>query len=131
MKLHTDRRTHCRYALPSMYTQVSVRRLHEQSFILSGHAYDISEGGMRFELDTPLQPGERVAIHVDLPTGPNSPISDRRGVYAMGNVIWVNEDDLESQGPVRIACVFSNFCRADDAERLNRMLNSGRFALAA
>ena len=63
----TDRRRHPRYLLPSMYTSVDVRPLSSDEYQWSGHAYDISLGGLRFELDHPIEPGTRVAIRIELP----------------------------------------------------------------
>ncbi len=121
MSHEVDRRNHARYALPSMYTTLTL--LDEQGNALQeGHVYDISEGGMRFELDEALEPGSTVTVQIDLP-GHNS-----RDVRAVCNVLWVEEEDLEQPGPVRMACSFVSLA---DAPALASMLNRGRYHFAA
>lgn len=127
----SERRQHQRYVLPSMYTRVDIRPLDQEQFAWSGHAYDISEGGMRFELDYPIEPGSAVAVRLTLPGQESLRFSQRRPVYAFANVVWINEDDVEDNGPVRMACVFSRFVMPGDQERLMERLESGRYSLAA
>lgn len=127
----SDRRRHQRYVLPSMYTGVDVRPMDSESFDWKGHAYDISEGGMRFELDHAIEPGTRIAVRIQLPGAEFLRLTERRPVYAFANVVWVEEDDLDQGGPVRMACVFSGFVMPGDRERLSQRLASGRFSLAA
>ena len=124
-----NRRIHTRYQLPSMYTEIGVRELDDTEFRISGHAYDISLGGMRFELDEPLGPGTTIAVRIQLP-GPTSD-RGRRAIFAMANVVWLEEDDLENGGPIRMACVFRNFCHPGDEQRLLAQLSCGHYARAA
>lgn len=131
MEQASDRRRHQRYVLPSMYTGVEVRSMDSDSFEWKGHAYDISEGGMRFELDHPIEPGTRIAVRIQLPGAEFLRLTERRPVYAFANVVWIEEDDLDQGGPVRMSCVFSRFVMPGDQERLSRRLSSGRFSLAA
>lgn len=131
MHLGKERRRHPRYVLPSMYTEVEIRPLDSDRFEWKGHAYDISEGGMRFELDRGIEPGSQVAARLQLPGAGQLTIVDRRPVYAFANVVWVEEDDLEQGGPVRMACVFARFVLPDDLHRLRQRLKTGRFSLAA
>ncbi|HVZ94139.1 MAG TPA: PilZ domain-containing protein [Phycisphaerales bacterium] len=126
-----DRRKHPRFVLPSSYTAVEVRPLESDRFKWKGHAYDISAGGMRFELDEPIEPGTRVAVRLQLPGASSLRLAERRPVYVFANVIWLEEDDLEMPGPVRMACVFSKFVQPGDLERLLHRLDSGRFSAAA
>jgi len=127
----SERRRHQRYVLPSMYTGVDVRPMDSDSFDWKGHAYDISEGGMRFELDQPIEPGTQIAVRIQLPGAEFLRLTERRPVYAFANVVWIEEDDLDQGGPVRMACVFSRFVMPGDKERLCQRLASGRFSLAA
>jgi len=121
MPNEVDRRSHTRYSLPSMYTTLTL--VDDQgNAIHEGHVYDISQGGMRYELDEALTPGSTVTVQIDLP-GHNS--SD---VKAVCNVLWVEEEDLEHPGPVRMACSFVSLA---DAPALAAMLNRGRYHLAA
>lgn len=131
MSKATDRRQHPRFVLPSMYTTVEVRPLDCQEFVWKGHAYDISEGGMRFELDQPVAPGTKIAVRVELPGADRLRLSDRKPVDAIANVVWVEEDDVEHGGPVRMACVFTDYAVPSDRERLQLRLNSGRYSRAA
>lgn len=128
---HTDRRAYPRFLMPSMYTVVAVRPLDSERFLWSGHAYDVSAGGMRFELDHPIEPGTPISVRLQLPGAQSLRMSERRPVYAFANVVWIEEDDLEDTGPVRMACVFKRFVMPGDLERLTTRLASGRFSAAA
>lgn len=126
-----DRRRHTRYAVPSFYTGVAVRPTDGTDFVLDGHAYDISVGGMRFELDKALDPGDRIVCRIELPSGGTGDAVDHWDIFVSATVVWVEPDDLEDPGPVRMACVFNTFSNAKDEERLERRLDTGRFRLAA
>jgi hypothetical protein len=114
-----------------MYTEVSVRELESESFQFQGHAYDISLGGMRFELDNVIEPGTQIAVRIQLPGPTSQRDRDRRAVFAMATVVWTEQDDLDQGGPVRMACVFKNFCQPGDEQRLLSQLTSGLYARAA
>ncbi len=138
MKLGKDRREHPRYLLPSMYTAIAVRRSEpdvlvpgDEAFQWHGHAYDVSEGGMRFEIDEPIEPGTRIAVRLELPGATSLRVAERRPVFALANVVWIEEEDLDQPGPVRMACVFRQFVQPGDRERLLGRLRSGRYSLAA
>jgi len=125
----SDRRQHVRYEVPPMYTRITVRPLDSEEFLWDGHAYDVSEGGVRFELDEPIEPGTEVAVRIDLPATLGERRTDRRSAFAFANVVWLEEEDLP--GPVRMAAVFTRFPREGDKELLMRRLNDGRYSLAA
>ena len=55
--LYANRRRHERFALSPMHTQIAVRPMDSDAFSFEGHAYDISEGGVQFELDRGFEPG--------------------------------------------------------------------------
>ncbi len=124
MSPEVERRNHARYELPSMYTTVCVVDA-DGAERCGGHAYDISQGGMRFELDDALEPGSTVQIRIDLPGG------NDRTVLADVNILWVEEEDVELEGPVRMAGSFAGFSNEEDATRLKKMLRRGRYHLAA
>lgn len=124
-----NRRRYERFALSPMYTPVAVRVLSEDGFKHEGHAYDIGEGGVRFELDRAIAPGTPVAIQITLPAGAGIPAGQGRGVFVFANVIW-NQDEDEP-GPVRMAAAFSRFARAGDRDRLLGYLSGTRHARAA
>jgi hypothetical protein len=124
-----NRRRFERFQVPAMYTAVRVRRMDESTFALEGHAYDISEAGVQFELDIPIAPGTPIAMEVSLPGhvlgmdfGPG------RAIFAMGNIVWL--DDFEP-GPVRMALAITRYVRQGDRERLVRAFAQRRLARAA
>ncbi len=77
---------------------------------LEGHVYDISMGGVRIELDQPLDPGEVVALRLALPGAPSV-------VEASGSVVWVH-DEHDDPGPRRMALQFTGFPNTADRDRL-------------
>jgi hypothetical protein len=129
VKINENRRLHQRFTLPAMYAPVAVRLLGEEQFTYTGHAYDISEGGLRFELDRGIDAGTQVAVQVTLPGEARPDDGPGRSVFAFANIVWLQDED--EPGPVRMAAVFSRFAREGDRERLLRQLKSGRFAEAA
>jgi len=122
-----NRRRHDRFVLQPMYTALRARLLEEPSFTLEGHAYDISEGGVQFELDRAFGVGTEIALEILLPDPRFSEAA--RAVLARGTVIWTDDDGVE--GPVRMAVAFTGFAREGDREQLLRHFTSGRYARAA
>ncbi len=119
-----DRRTHERFALVPMYTTVTVQRVADlQMRSCTGHAYDLSAGGVRIELDDPLETGERITLHLGLP-------GEQWSITATGEVVWVNPDD-DDPGPRRMAIRFVAFSSPGDRDRLVRFLGSGLAPRAA
>jgi len=112
-----------------MYAPLSVRMLDSEQFNLDGHAYDISEGGIRFELDRPIAPGTQVAMQITLPTSGASDIGPGRSVFVFANVVWMEDED--EPGPCRMAAVFCYFARVGDQERLHKQFKSGQYRIAA
>jgi len=84
---------------------------------LHGHAYDISMGGVRYELDEALPTGTCVDVEIELP-GATLPI---RGT---GRVVRVydREDD---PGPRRQALQLESFLSEVDRQRLARLIDDG------
>jgi hypothetical protein len=113
--LENCRRSCRRLRVPPMYTSVTARGPAGSD--LHGHVYDISEHGLRIELDQALAPGERVALTLDLPGEPE-PVS------ASASVIWVN-DAQDDPGPRRMALRFTGFARRADRARLIDFLGQG------
>lgn len=117
-----SRRRFQRLTLPAMYTGVRVRFMNDEKFTLEGHAYDISEGGIQFELDRGIDPGTPIALEITLPNsfgaeeGADGP---GRAIFVLGNVVWIDDSDV---GPVRLAMTFTRFARAGDKERLMERL---------
>ena len=112
-----NRRRHERFALPAMYTTLEARRsAHADDERLTGHVYDISEGGARVEFDEPLPPGEPLQIRFTLP-------GQAIGIHAHADVVWVNSEE-DDPGPRRMALRFTDFMTSADHQRLLRYLGS-------
>lgn len=126
MDTQTERRTYRRYALKPMYTSVRVRPLNDRSPTLKGHAYDISRGGVRFELDRRIEPGTPVTVSIELP---GDHAGESRPVVAVADIVWLNEED--EIGPVRMSARFTRFSRSDGERRLADRLDSGAYSPAA
>ena len=106
-----NRRAHPRHTLTPMYAPVTIQVIDGFKISrLGGHAYDVSEGGVRIELDVPLAVGQPVAVLLDLP-------GMTRTVFARAEVVWVN-DEMDDPGPRRMALRFSAFSSTDDRLRL-------------
>jgi hypothetical protein len=117
-----DRRRHLRFTVPPMYSPVVVRRGAAWP-ALHGHAYDVSEGGVRFEVDEPLELGETISFQIDLPAGGGT-------VTGGGRVVRVN-DELDDPGPRRAAIQIESFLCSDDRSRLIACIGPGTFNRAA
>ncbi len=130
----SNRRQHDRFTLQPMYTRVLIRPQGEKLFTLEGHAYDLSMGGLRFELDEGIEPGSPVGIMLELPMPAGTMIDLKAGpttqlVAATGTVVWLDDDD--ARGPVRMAAVFHAFETPEDEQQLIEALSTGRYAQAA
>lgn len=124
----TNRRRYERFRVNPGYTSMALRRHPDESvFTFEGHVYDISEGGLCFELDQPVEPGTTVSVRLDLPPSRDD-IGPGRAVFVTGNVVWCDDDEL---GASRMAMAVTRFDRAGDKERLIRTLTRERFTRAA
>jgi len=128
MRAIHERRRHQRFDLAGVYLPLAARRLDEDAFTLEGHAYDLSLGGVRFELDQPIEPGSSIALRIDLP-GDRVGAPATRSVFVFANIVWLEDED--EPGPMRMAAVFTRFARHTDAEALARCLEGGRYRRAA
>ncbi len=131
MPVMSNRRQHVRFTLPAMYTPISVKLPGPYQVVLEGHAYNISEGGCRFEVDELIEPGTTVTITLQLPVPSDESLIDRYSapIVVEGNVVWVDED--EGVPPYRMATTFGPFDTKADRELLLWHLGSGRLRLAA
>jgi len=119
--LHVNRRAYERFPLQPMYTAITASCA--DGHVIDGHAYDISEGGMRIELDDALRPGDRVIVEIKLP-------GSNENIRARGDVVWVN-DEIDDPGPRRHALQFAGFATATDHARLVSYLGQRRLRRAA
>jgi c-di-GMP-binding flagellar brake protein YcgR len=102
-----NRRYH-RYSVPAMYSLVRARGRGEGAFQWTGHLYDVSLGGMRFELDQSLEPGTEVDIRAMLPG------AEHRTFRVRGEVVRLHNEDEADRGPARMGLSFTRFqSRAD------------------
>lgn len=119
-----NRRRFERFSLPVGYTAVTVQRSSaDAATILTGHAYDISESGVRFELDEALDEGENVAASIMLPC-------ENSAVLVNARVVWLN-DSMDDPGPRRMALDFESFASVGDRTRLVNYLSRSHLARAA
>lgn len=125
-----NRRKFERFVVSPMYTEVKVCALDEHRPTFMGHAYDVSEGGVQFELDRAIETGTQVAMELTFPGGAYGTHGDEGGntVVVIGNVVWA--DDSEP-GPVRMAIAITRFAKDVDRERLIRQLSTQRVKRAA
>lgn len=122
-----NRRRHERFSLPPMYTAVTVQVVGEPKIRLEGHCYDISEGGVQFELDDALPHGTPVQLSIELPRSGDD-VDPRREIRVVGNVVWKDESE---PGPVRMAATFSRFAASEDKDRLFKHISGGHLSRAA
>jgi hypothetical protein len=118
-----NRREHDRFRLQPMYTNVLAKSLDGETAAVNGHAYDISETGVRIELDDALPIGHAVNLEIDLCGG-------ETGVAAQAKVVWINDAD-DDPGPRRMALRFTAFRSAADHDRLVGYLGRGLQRVAA
>ena len=128
----SDRRAHERFALKPMYSAIEVKLDAETAAGLQGHAYDISRGGVSFELDEGIEPGTPVLVKLTLPEwllGLTDGQDDDAAVHVRGTVVWNDDDDVP--GPVRMAVVFTAFETVGGRELFLRTLKGSRLLDAA
>ena len=118
------RREFDRIRVQPMYTAVTASTGAQDSPVrMLGHVYDISESGVRIELDDALDPGVIVTLHLDLPGADAT-------VGAEASVVWVH-DDLDDPGPRRMALKFTEFLNRSDRNRLVEYIDRERGRRAA
>ncbi|MEM1354737.1 MAG: PilZ domain-containing protein [Planctomycetota bacterium] len=107
----SDLRTCPRLKVPAMYTLLRVGLVDLDKYQWSGHIYDVSLSGMRFELDGALEPGTRVSVRGMLPGGSYT------SFRAIGRVIRLHSD-ADDLGPATMGLTFESFNSPMDYERL-------------
>jgi c-di-GMP-binding flagellar brake protein YcgR len=111
-----DARGTTRVKLPPMYTLVRVKPEGAERYRWTGYIYDISSGGMRFELVAPVDPGIRLEVKAMLPGNLHTTIR------AKGTVVRIHDDD-NLPGPTRMGMMFDSFVE-DDKTKLEDYLDA-------
>jgi len=101
-----------RLSLPAAYTLVRVKPVGGDRYRWTGHIYDISLTGMRFELDAPLPPGSEVEVRGMLPGHHHTTFR------ATGRVVRIHDDQDSDGGPSRMAMTFDKFQTTIDQRKL-------------
>ncbi len=96
-----DARHQPRLKIAAMYSLVRVRPAGDERYRWTGHIYDVSLGGMRFELDHPVEPGTAIEVRGMLPG------QEHVTFNAAGTVVRFHDD--EELGPVRMGMQFDHF----------------------
>lgn len=104
-----DHRQARRATLPPMYTLLRAKRPGDERYLWAGHLYDISMTGMRFELDSALEPGETLQIRAMLPG------HEHITVRIEGRVARIHDDEA---GPVRMGLMIDRFLGPHDRQKL-------------
>lgn len=111
MTTSNDRRQHQRFTVDPMYSAITVRpvaaRRSKAAEPAEGHVYEVSLGGMRFELDEPLPLGARIEVDVVLP-GIDRPIQANARVARVF-------DEVDDPGPRRMVAEFETFAEGSRA----------------
>lgn len=116
-----DPRRAPRLKLPAMYTLVRVTPLDGDQIPRTGHIYDISASGMRFELDDHLADGTPVEVRALLPG------KHHTTVHITGHVVR-RHDDGTDPGPIRMAMTFNQTAHHDEVHRLGEYLHTSGLA---
>ena len=106
----TGQRQHTRYTVPAMYSLIRARTRTEAHFAHNGHIYDVSLGGMRFELDDAIEPGTQLDVRAMLPG------AEHVTFRATGTVVRLHNDDCDDRGPTRMGLAFERFKSQADRE---------------
>ena len=129
-----ERRQFERFGVIPAYTACRARVQTEDVFRFDGHVHDLSEGGVRFEADIPIDPGTPIALEIELPERYGDTWVNRRevdgfgrAVFVVGNVVWCRLDDC---GSALMAVAITRFCHDGDRQRLIKRLTTGGFARA-
>lgn len=109
----SEARIQPRLRVPAMYTLLRARLAGDDRYRWTGHIYDISVSGIRFELDEPLEPGTRVEVRGMLPG------HTQTFFRALGPIVRIHDDVADDFGPTRMAMRFEQFHAAGDRRRLH------------
>ncbi len=111
----TELRISPRMKLSPMHSPETVQNTQYLSLThLEGHAYDISETGVRLELDEAVKVGSSLSLQLELP-------GQATGMFVAGEVVWINDEE-DDPGPRRMALRFTDFPSEGDRTRLQIFL---------
>ncbi|MEL7089783.1 MAG: PilZ domain-containing protein [Planctomycetota bacterium] len=113
-----------RLKVPAMYSLVRVRPAGGDRYLWTGHIYDVSLSGMRFEIDHALEPGTPVEVRGILPGQEHVTFS------ATGTVVRFHDDSPEP-GPTRMGMNFASDHHEADQDRLTDYLDDHGLKIAA
>lgn len=122
--MSAEARAFPRLKLPAMYTLLRIRPRGENRYRWTGHIYDISPSGMRFEMDDEVPAGTELEVRAMLPGGVHTTFT------ATGRVVRLHDDDPACP-PVRMAMAFDAFSHPIDRQRLCDYLADRGLRLAA
>lgn len=112
-----DQRQHPRIKVPAMYTLIRARVVGSSRYNWTGHIYDISLGGVRFELDMPIEPGTQLEIRGMLPGAGHTTFR------AVGSVARVHTEEGD-HGPAIMGLAFESFQSPMDRHRLAQYIDA-------
>lgn len=118
---HMNRRDVTRVSVTAAYSSVAVTE-DGSSESLSGHIYDISEKGLRFEVDRALPVGTAIELELLVPP--------EESIRVTARVVRVY-DEADDPGPRRMGAEFTGFVSPGDEERLGGLLDSYHLVRAA
>ncbi|MEM9346559.1 MAG: PilZ domain-containing protein [Planctomycetota bacterium] len=112
-----DQRQHPRIKVPAMYTLIRARVTGSNRYNWTGHIYDVSLGGVRFELDMPIEVGTQLELRGMLPG------SGHTTFRAVGRVVRIHSDEHD-QGPSIMGLQFEAFQSPMDRHRLAQYIDA-------
>lgn len=116
-----NRRDASRVPVRAAYSSVAV--MHDGSTErLTGHVYDISEKGLRFEVDRALPVGSSIELELIVPP--------EESIRVTARVVRVY-DEADDPGPRRMGAEFIGFVSPGDEARLDDLLDSIQLIRAA
>ncbi len=110
-----DLRNNPRLKVPPMYTLIRVTQPGKTRATMTGHIYDVSTTGMRFELDRPIAAGTTIQARALLPGKTHTT------VQLSGQVVR-HHSDADDPGPARMAMRFDRTSHRKDLLRLTDYL---------
>lgn len=112
-----DQRQHPRIKVPAMYTLVRARVIGSNKYTFTGHIYDVSLGGLRFELDMPIEVGTQLELRGMLPG------AGHMTFRVVGRVVR-HQSEMDEPGPCIMGLQFESFQSPMDRHRLAEYIDA-------